>query len=135
MALSEHEEALLQQMEDALYAEDPRFASRIEKTKKRSSSRSRIIIGGLAGVAGLALVVTSAILGWIWLGAVGFAAMVAGIVYAITPAKAQLGSVTDDGTVKPRQKPASVGKSASARQAGFMNRLEERWEKRRRDQQ
>lgn len=135
MALSEHEEALLQQMEDALYAEDPRFASRIEKTKKQSSSRGRVIIGSLGGVAGLGLVVGSAISSLIWLGAVGFAAMVAGIVYAITPGKAQLGTVADDGTVKARQKPTSVGKSASARQAGFMTRMEERWEKRRRDQQ
>ena len=60
MALSEHEEALLQQMEEALYAEDPRFASRIEKTKSRRVGRGRVIIGVVAAVAGLALVVVSA---------------------------------------------------------------------------
>ncbi len=134
MALSEHEEALLQQMEEALYAEDPRFASRIEKTKKRSGGRGRVIIGVVAGLAGLALVVVSAMSSLIWLGAVGFAVMVAGIVFAITPAKASLGSVSADGTVKPHQKATPSGKGATAKQGNFMGRLEERWEKRRRDQ-
>lgn len=134
MALSEHEEALLQQMEDALYAEDPRFASRIEKTKKRSGGRGRVIIGVVASLAGLGLVVVSAIYSLIWLGAVGFAVMVAGIVFAITPSKAKLGTVSPDGTVKPHQKTPPAGKGAAARQGNFMGRLEERWEKRRRDQ-
>lgn len=130
MALSEHEEALLQQMEEALYAEDPRFASRIEKTKSRGLGRGRVVAGVVAGVAGLALVVFSAMSSAIWLGAVGFAIMVAGIVYAITPSKTKLAAVAADGTPKPRP-----GKNkASAKQASFMERLEERWEKRRRDQ-
>ena len=89
MALSEHEEALLQQMEEALYAEDPRFASRIEKTKSRGLGRGRVVVGVVAGVVGLALVVFSAMSSSIWLGAVGFAIMVAGIVYAITPSKTE----------------------------------------------
>lgn len=134
MALSEHEEALLQQMEEALYAEDPRFASRIEKTKKRSGGRGRVIIGIVVGLAGLGLVVVSAMSSLIWLGAVGFAVMVAGIVFAITPSKAKLGTVSADGTVKPHQKPTPTGKGAAPRQGNFMGRLEERWEKRRRDQ-
>lgn len=130
MALSEHEEALLQQMEEALYAEDPRFASRIEKTKSRPANRGRIVIGVVAAVAGLAMVVLSAVTSYLWLGAVGFAVMVAGIVYAVSPGKPKLGSVGPDGTVRPRAK----GKVASTKNASFMARMEERWERRRRDQ-
>lgn len=133
MALSEHEEALLQQMEEALYAEDPRFASRIEKTKSRGLGRGRVLAGIVAGVAGLALVVVSAMSSYIWLGAVGFAVMVAGIVYAITPSKTKLAAVGTDGQPKPRT--GGKAKANASRQAGsFMERLEERWEKRRRDQ-
>ena len=130
MALSEHEEALLQQMEEALYAEDPRFASRIEKTKSRPANRGRIVIGIVAAVAGLALVIFSAMTSYLWLGAVGFSVMVAGIVYAVSPGKAKLGTVEADGSVRPRTK----GKVASAKGATFMERIEERWERRRRDQ-
>ena len=132
MALSEHEEALLQQMEEALYAEDPRFASRIRKTKSRGAGRGRIVAGVIAGVAGLALVVFSAMSSTIWLGAVGFAIMVAGIVYAITPSKTRLAAVDADGTPKPRT--GGRQRATSSRQGTFMERLEERWEKRRRDQ-
>lgn len=131
MALSEHEEALLQQMEEALYAEDPRFASRIQKTNSRGVGRGRVVAGVIAGVAGLGLVIFSAMSSVIWLGAVGFAIMVAGIVYAITPSKTKLAAVDTDGTPKPRPGKAKAG---PARQGTFMERLEERWEKRRRDQ-
>lgn len=132
MALSEHEEALLQQMEEALYAEDPRFASRIEKTKSRGLGRGRVVAGVVAGVAGLALVVFSAMSSSIWLGAVGFAIMVAGIVYAITPSKARLAAVGADGKPKPR--PGKAKAASTRKPATFMERLEERWDKRRRDQ-
>lgn len=130
MALSEHEEALLQQMEEALYAEDPRFASRIKKTKSRSVHRGRIVIGVVAGIAGLGLVIFSAMSSLLWLGAVGFAIMVAGIAYAITPVKGRLHAVSGDGT--PRTTPRS--RQRAAKQGSFMERLEERWERRRRDQ-
>lgn len=147
MALSEHEEALLQQMEEALYAEDPRFASRIERTTSHSPSRGRIILGIIGALAGLGVVIAGAMTSLIWLGAVGFALMVAGIVWAVTPVKtdsgngSHLGTVETDGTIRSHEGGAATrgfGKKrksgGSAGSGGFMNRLEERWEKRRRDQ-
>ena len=113
MALSDHEEALLHQMEEALYAEDPRFASRIEKTKSRGLGRGRIVVGVAAGIVGLALIVFAAMSSSIWLGAVGFAAMVAGIVWAITPAKPALGSV--GACPRPVTVTASVAQSIAGR--------------------
>ncbi len=130
MALSEHEEALLQQMEEALYAEDPRFASRIEKTKSRALGRGRIVIGVAGGIVGLALIIFAAMSSSIWLGAIGFAAMVGGIVWAITPAKAKLGTVAENGSITPTK----GGKSTANKHGSFMDRLEERWDKRRHDQ-
>lgn len=132
MALSEHEEALLQQMEEALYAEDPRFASRIEKTSSRRVGRGRLVAGAVAGVAGLALIIAAAMSSSIWLGAVGFAAMVAGIAWGITPRKTELGTVADDGTITTRIKSAK-GRGARS-SGGFMDRMEERWDRRRHDQ-
>ncbi|MDN5795127.1 MAG: DUF3040 domain-containing protein [Intrasporangium sp.] len=132
MALSEHEEALLQQMEEALYAEDPRFASRIQKTRARQPGRGRIVIGVVAGVAGLALVIISAMSSLIWLGAIGFAVMVAGIAYAISPARTALRSVKSGDTAETSQARGKGKQTAS--HGSFMERLEQRWEKRRRDQ-
>jgi hypothetical protein len=122
-------------MEEALYAEDPRFASRIEKTKSRGLGRGRVVAGVVAAVVGLALVVFSAMNTTIWFGAVGFAIMVAGIVYAITPSKTKLAAVGSDGTPKPRAGRSKDNlKAGASKQGTFMERLEARWEKRRRDQ-
>ena len=134
MALSEHEEQLLQQMEEALYAEDPRFASRIRKTKSRHMGRARIVIGVVAGMAGLALVILSAMSSLIWLGAIGFAMMVAGIAYALSPGRmsAQAASGQGDGAApeQEQQRRTSKGGPATANRGTFMERLEQRWEKR-----
>ncbi|MEO7132525.1 MAG: DUF3040 domain-containing protein [Dermatophilaceae bacterium] len=137
MALSEHEEALLQQMEEALYAEDPQFASRIEKTKSHSAHRGRVVIGVGGALVGLALVVLAAWTSYLWLGAIGFAFMVAGIAYAVSPGKPRLGTVAEDGTIRHpvKGKPGSTGKSPTPGKTGsLMERIEERWERRHRDQ-
>ena len=56
MPLSEHEQKVLQQMEQALYAEDPRFATHITNHGLHQNKR-RMLLGGVGVVAGLALVV------------------------------------------------------------------------------
>ncbi|MEO3939127.1 DUF3040 domain-containing protein [Dermatophilaceae bacterium Soc4.6] len=131
MPLSEHEQKVLQQMEQALYAEDPRFATHITNHGLHQNKR-RMLLGGLGVVAGLALVVLSVLNMLIWLGAVGFALMVAGGAYAFTPTrKAVVGAVGADGTVR---KTAAGGKNrAGAGRQGFMQRIEARWDRRRND--
>jgi hypothetical protein len=81
----------------------------------------------------------------IWWGAIGFALMVGGVAYAITPPKVPkvtLGAVAQDGSVRAH---ASAGRFGRVRQAGkagkkpnasgqtFMRRLEGRWDRRRHD--
>src|SRR4029453_13689384 len=79
-------------MEQALYAEDPRFATHITN-HGRHPAKPRIIVGVLGVVVGLALVLLAAFNALIWLGAIGFALMVAGGAWAFTPAqKAVLGA-------------------------------------------
>jgi hypothetical protein len=133
--LSEHEQHLLQQMEQALYAEDPKFASQMQGSIARARMRRRILVGVVAVLAGLALVVLGVVNAAVWLGAIGFALMIGGAVYAITPPKtrAPLGAVAADGTVRPssasgkkRGRPAKSGQT-------FMQRLEDRWDRRRND--
>ena len=69
----------------------------------------------------------------IWLGAIGFALMVAGGAWAFTPAKKSvLGAVGPDGAVR-RTVAGETGK-AGPKSGGFMQRLEERWDKRRHDE-
>jgi hypothetical protein len=57
MALSEHEQRLLEQIERALYAEDPKFASTVRGARLRRPSRSRRIQGVALFLLGVALLV------------------------------------------------------------------------------
>lgn len=129
MALSEREQKLLEQMEQALYAEDPRFATRIRTHGDRGAKR-RMLIGILAVIVGLGVVFLGVLGQQIWLGAIGFAVMVTGGVWAFAPARKDgpIGVVQGDGSTANR--PAKSGKSGQS----FMNKLEERWERRERDQ-
>ena len=57
MPLSEHEQRLLEQMERALYAEDPKFATSLRSTPGARAARGRAALGVLGILAGLGLLV------------------------------------------------------------------------------
>lgn len=138
MALSEREEALLQQMEEALYAEDPRFATRIQRHKGGSLSRGRLVLAVLAALGGLGLIVAGATMSSIPLGAIGFAVMVAGLAVGFTPSSAKPDLHVVDGT-KSASEASSKGPKTIRRQRGatsgsFMQRMEQRWDKRKHDE-
>ena len=146
MPLSEHEQHQLEQMEQALYAEDPKFASQMQGSAARARLRRRVLIGAAGVIGGLGLVFLTVIQNVVWWGAIGFALMVGGVAYAITPAKAPkvgLGAVAQDGSVrthtpsggsgKGRQPKASrrSGKGPKSTKQTFLRRIEDRWDKRR----
>ena len=86
MPLSEHEQQMLEQMEQALASEDPRFAHQMRGGTTLAVRRRRLVLGILGVVIGLALVVVG-VNTTMWVGAVGFAVMVAAAAYAFTPVK------------------------------------------------
>jgi len=57
MPLSEHEQRLLDQIERALYAEDPKFSSTVRGARLRRPSRRRRLYGIIAFLVGVALLV------------------------------------------------------------------------------
>ena len=144
--LSEHEQKMLEQMERALYAEDPRFATHMKGARSRSSSRRRTILGVCAALAGLGLVIAGVTTGLIILGALGFALMVGGVAWAVTPSrptKTALHPVGGAGrpdasaaskTSPSRSRGASRAKPTKPSGGSLVKRMEERWEKRRRQQ-
>jgi len=123
MPLSEYEQRVLEQIERQLASDDPRLASTIQSGGR--SSASRWLLGGAGGVLGLLALVGGAASSQVWLGVLGFLVMFAGAAYGLTPSRKKVtgpqGLVDRDGSVRPR------------RQQPFMTRLEERWEKRRRE--
>ncbi len=124
--LSEHEQRLLEQMEKALYAEDPKFATSLRSTGV--ASRGRAALGVLAVLAGLGIVLAGMALPMALLGVVGFVVMLAGAVmtyFAFTRGgTASAEAATPDSPAAPGSTPAPP------RSSGFMDRMEERWRKR-----
>lgn len=90
MPLSEHEQRLLEQIERALYAEDPKFASNVRGGRFRRPVRRRRAQGVALFVLGLVLLVVGVAVRSLWLGSVpvvsvlGFLVMLAGALLAVT---------------------------------------------------
>jgi hypothetical protein len=116
---------MLEQMEQALAAEDPKFASQMQGSSLARLQRRRWVVGAVGVIAGLALVLVG-VNTTMWVGAGGFALMVASAVFAATPPRrARLGVVRGDGST---EVPAKGGRKKGQR--SFMDRLDERWERR-----
>ncbi|MBN9100340.1 MULTISPECIES: DUF3040 domain-containing protein [unclassified Pseudonocardia] len=124
MPLSEHEQRLLEQIERALYAEDPKFASTVRGGRLRKPTRRRRVQGVALFVVGLALLVLGiavpALLTLVpaipVVSVVGFVAMLGGAVLAVTSVGA---------SSAPGQAPA-----AETDKNGFTGRMEERFRRR-----
>lgn len=117
MPLSEHEQRLLDQMERALYAEDPKFASALEGTGLRTHTRRRVYLAVAGFVVGIGLLMGGMVVpDQIWVSVVGFLVMLGCAVFAVTgwrrgPAAQSAGA-----------RPAA----APRRKAGMMDRVEQR---------
>lgn len=83
MPLSEHEHRVLQQMEQALSAHDPKFVSQMRRAGMTAVAPRRIGIGVVGVIVGLGLVVLG-VNTTVWLGAAGFALMVVAVSFAVS---------------------------------------------------
>ncbi|MFC7405349.1 DUF3040 domain-containing protein [Georgenia alba] len=115
MPLSEYEQRMLQQMEQQLRSDDPKLANTLAD-KPRPSAR-RLGIGILLLVVGLAGLVGGVATEYVWLGVLGFVAMLAGVMLAITGPRKSRPAVRRPGGSNPSS-------------GGFMQRQEERWQRR-----
>src|ERR1700743_12342 len=90
MPLSDHEQRMLDQIESALYAEDPKFASRVLGGGLRAPPARRRLQGVALFVIGLAMLVSGVAFKATMIGTFpilsvfGFIVMFGGVVFAIT---------------------------------------------------
>jgi hypothetical protein len=121
MALSDREQKLLAQMEQALYAEDPRFASSLNKPSKIAiapGERRHLLTGTLSIVIAVGLVIGSVTTKIVFLGIFGFVFLILGLFLLIRGLQAPVAAVTP--------KPRKGGSNGD-----FMRRMEQRWQQRR----
>jgi hypothetical protein len=121
--LSEHEQRLLEQIEQSLYAEDPKFARTWRAKDLAALKRLRLIRAGIAFVVGLGMLLAGVIVlpghppVGIGLGVGGFLIMLAGAWYAFAVRRGA--RLVGDAPPRPKQPRRSL-----------VTRLEERWERR-----
>ncbi len=135
MPLSEHEQRLLEQMERALYAEDPKFATSMRSVRGGAGDRRRVALGVIALLVGLGLLVGGVATKVVPIGVLGFVAMVGGLWLAISSLRpAPQGAQNPGGTGGPTHITArSVRPSRPKPRSGqsLADRMEERWRRRR----
>jgi len=131
--LSDHEQRLLEQMEQALYAEDPRFASVLQGEDLRVRYRRRLIVAVLGFVVGIALLMSGLWLssrssGFLLVSVLGFVVMLVSVLIGVSAYR----RTPHDGQGQPFVPPSNVSPiSAGRRKRGLMERVEERWQRRR----
>jgi predicted lipid-binding transport protein (Tim44 family) len=126
--LSEHEQRMLEQMERALYAEDPKFATALEGSGLRTYTRRRVYQAVVGFLVGIALLMSGMVFNQIWIGVVGFLVMLGCAVLAVTGWRK---------APKPGEQQQPGGPPAARQpkpRRSMMNRIEQRWQRRRDEQ-
>jgi Protein of unknown function (DUF3040) len=130
MPLSDHEQRMLDQIESALYAEDPKFASSVRGGGFRAPSARRRLQGGALFVIGLAMLVSGVAFHATWIGTLpilsifGFIVMFGGVIYAITAPRLSR---------RPDRSGSAPGSARQRRHKGggsFTSRMEDRFRRR-----
>jgi cytochrome c biogenesis protein CcdA len=130
MPLSDHEQRMLDQIESALYAEDPKFASSVRGGGLRAPTARRRLQGVALFVLGLAMLVSGIPFKAVWAGpfpilsVVGFIVMFGGVVLAITgPRLSGRGERPGSSTGARQRRSKGAGGS-------FTSRMEDRFRRR-----
>ena len=131
MPLSDHEQRMLDQIESALYAEDPKFASSVRGGTLRAPSTRRRLQGAALFILGLAMLVSGVAFKATWIGSlpvlsvIGFIVMFGGVVFAITgPRVSKVDRASGIGG------PAARQKRAKGSGGSFTSRMEDRFRRR-----
>ncbi len=135
MPLSEHEQRQLEQIEQALYAEHPRFAKAVRAADPQVHYRRRLIYAMVGFAIGLALLPVGVSTSFIAVSVLGFIVMLGSCYWAAISYRRMNGLPTGRASIKDRKdrgpkRKAREGKSGKRTGTGFGDRLEERWRRR-----
>ncbi|MFW5417371.1 DUF3040 domain-containing protein [Nocardiopsis sp. CNT-189] len=123
MPLSEHEQRMLDQIEQALYAEDPKFANTVRQTNPMVHYKRWIIKASIGFVVGICVLMGGMILQQPVVGALGFIIMLACALLGLSGWRKGAGGAQGAATAK-------GSKPARKERPGMMHRFEERWRRR-----
>lgn len=118
MALSEREQRLLEEMERNLYDNEADIVTTLGE--RRGPNPTAIALGVIIGLAGIVTMVVGVNLGVTLVGVLGFAVLFTGVMIAVAMPGSSASASTSTQGATPRTSSSS-----------FMDRLNERWDRRR----
>ncbi|WP_349898217.1 DUF3040 domain-containing protein [Parafrigoribacterium soli] len=121
MPLSEQEQRLLEEMERSLYHNDADFVGAVSSRGGRRNYTT-IVVGILVGILGVAAIVTGVAIRLPIIGVAGFVVMFVGVLVAISAPRIRGGEAVDEH--------AGATPGSRAPKPDFMQRMNDRWEKR-----
>lgn len=122
MPLSEHEQRLLDEIEQALYAEDPKFVSSVRSARPRSRVRMMLALSAVGVLLGLAVVLIGLTENLIVVGVFGFVLIVGSCVAAASALRGPRQSTTAAINTTPS--------NAASRQNSLRTKMEDRMRRR-----
>ncbi|HVU61981.1 MAG TPA: DUF3040 domain-containing protein [Mycobacteriales bacterium] len=130
MPLSDHEQRLLEQIEQALYDEDPKFARLYRATDVRSHYRGRVVRAVLGVLFGIAMLLAGVITTLIVLGVLGFLVMLTSVTYGIASWQRMTGHRVVASHDRPKLQRRARRERGRTEHRSITKRLEDRWQRR-----
>jgi hypothetical protein len=131
--LSEHEQRQLEQIEQALYREDPKFGRLVRSSDPRVHYKRKLVQGLIGVVVGAGALAAGVVTHRTYLMAAGAAIMLLSLVWSAVSWRRHLARVRP---ARRRPRSAAHGRNAGpgrprpGRRARLMERMEERWRRR-----
>jgi hypothetical protein len=137
--LSEHEQRVLEQIERALYADDPKFAATVRGIDPRTLHRRRYLRAALGAIIGVVLLPVGIAVEQLELSVAGFVLMLLAFLYGASTwrQRREASEVTEPGVGRATDLPTTRrvrGKKLNtppAPKRSMVKRFEERWDRRR----
>ena len=94
MPLSEHEQRQLEQIEQSLYADYPRFAHAARRSDPRVHYKRRVVEAAFGFLLGIGMLLGGVVSTYIWIGVAGFVVMLACAMWALNSWRHMTGTAT-----------------------------------------
>src|SRR5208282_5705854 len=131
--LSEHEQRQLEQIEQALYREDPKFGRLVRSSDPRVHYKRKLAQALIGVVVGAGLLAGGVVTHRVYLEAAGAAVMLLSLLWAVVSWRRHVARVRPAKPARAKAKTkgqAQSGPGRQSRRARMMERMEERWRRR-----
>jgi Protein of unknown function (DUF3040) len=128
--LSEHEQRQLEQIEQALYREDPKFGRLVRSSDPRVHYKRKLAQALIGVLIGAGLLAAGVVTRHVYLEASGAAILLLSLVWAVVSWRRHVARVRPPRAKASQVRSAEPARPGQTRRARMMERMEERWRRR-----